>query len=365
MYNNISMRINTTKRDQNGLAAIIVATIIMIILSLIALGFGRIMRREQRQSLDRSLSTQAFYAAESAVNEAVKLIQSETNPYTANKTSCGADATFTTGTIDSNLLSSYTCLLIDQSPPTLEYTQGSISTNSSKTIPVRGKNNETIGRLSVSWEDPTLSTTTTGLSSTPVFSCPSPVALPKFTSWNSKTPGMIRLDIIPADTLDRASLQTKTASFYLYPADKNCGSAVSSTTYSGHIGDTNKGQLVLVKCDPAVTTRRDCELSINMDGSYSNKLYYIRVRSVYRSSDMTVKIFDTASTPNQLNISGAQVQIDSTGKVNDVLRRIQVRVPVSKSYAIPDYAIQTTDKICKLLQIVPDPINTVDDGCTP
>jgi hypothetical protein len=176
---------------------------------------------------------------------------------------------------------------------------------------------------------------------------------------------MIRLDIIPADVLERASLQTKTASFYLYPADNGCKFAVSSTTYSGHIGDTNKGQLVLVKCDPTVADRRDCELNIDMDDPYRNKLYYIRVRSIYRSSDMTVKIFDTASPPKQLNISGAQVQIDSTGKVNDVLRRIQVRVPVSKSYAIPDYVIQTTDKICKLLQIVPDPINTVDDGCTP
>ena len=358
------MRGITTKRDEDGLAAIIVATVIMIILSLITLGFARVMRREQRQALDRSLSSQAFYAAESAVNDAVRRVQDEVNPYTTDKTSCTQDSATFTGTVDSSLGSSYTCLLIDQSPPTLEYTQGSIATTSSKIIPVRASTGAKIGKLNLAWEDPGLNTTTAGLSSTPIFSCPTPVTLPAFTAWNSKTPGMIRLDIIPADVLDRASLQARTASLFLYPASTSCGSAVSSITYSAHIGDA-KGQIVKVKCDPAASTRpRDCELSVDMDGIYQNSLYYVRMRSIYRSSDMTIRIYDTnAISPGQLSIKGAQVQIDATGKVNDVLRRVQVRVPVTKSYAIPEFVIQTTDSICKQLEIAPAPANIVDNQC--
>ena len=46
----------------------------MIVMSLIVLGFAQISRRNQRESLDRQLSTQAFYAAESGVNDARELI---------------------------------------------------------------------------------------------------------------------------------------------------------------------------------------------------------------------------------------------------------------------------------------------------
>lgn len=358
-----------TKRNQDGLAAIIVATVIMIILSLITLGFARLMRREQRQALDRSLSSQAFYAAESAVNDAVRRIQDEANPYTEDKNGCTQDASTFTGTVDGSLGSSYTCLLIDQSPSTLEYTQGSISTNASKIVPIRadppnrGSPSAPLGRISIAWEDPSLNTTAAGLNTTPTFGCPSPVVLPAFTNWNTKTPGMIRLDIIPADALDRASLQTQTASLYLYPADNGCASASSSIVFNNYIGD-NKGQIVKVKCSATDNTRpRDCELAIDMDALHQNRLYYVRVRSIYHNSDMTVRIYDTDTPAKQLPIRGAQVQIDATGKVNDVLRRVQVRVPVTKSYPIPEFVLQTTDSICKKIEVAPAPANIANNSC--
>ena len=363
----ISMRGIKSNRNQNGLAAIIVATVIMIILSLITVGFARLMRREQRQALDRSLSTQAFYAAESAVNDAVRKIQDETSPLTSDKTTCSQDNNFT-GTVDGTLGSSYTCLLIDQAPPTLEYTQGSVTTTSSKVIPIRAVDDDNlpvkIGRISIAWEDPYLTTTDTTLSSTPVFTCPAgDPSLPTFGNWNSKTPGMLRIDVIPADILDRSSLQTKTASFYAYPGSSTCnGAGQTAVALSSQLGDANKGQIIKVNCAPG-TVPRDCELNIDMDPAYQNFLYYVRIRSIYRASDMTIRTYDTASPKNQLSIRGAQVQIDATGKVNDVLRRIQVRVPVTKSYPIPEFVLQTTDSICKQLEVAPAPANIVNNGC--
>jgi hypothetical protein len=60
-------------RREGGFVSIIVCMIIMTILSLITIGFAQIMAREQRQALDRQLSSQAFYAAESGVNDALML----------------------------------------------------------------------------------------------------------------------------------------------------------------------------------------------------------------------------------------------------------------------------------------------------
>lgn len=361
-----SMRVTNSKRNQNGLAAIIVATIIMIILSLITLGFARLMRREQRQALDRSLSSQAFYAAESAVNDAVRRVQDDVSPYLADKTTCNQDSATFTGVVDGSIGSSYTCLLIDQAPPSLEYTQGSISTSSSKVIPIREETGKLINQMRIAWEDPGLTTTTAGLSSTPTFTCPATVALPAFTAWNSRTPGMLRLDIIPADALDRASLTSRTISMYLYPVSDGCNGATKTVVnYSTQVGDANKGQIIKVNCTPG-SAPRDCELKLVFDGASPNRLYYMRVRSVYRSSDMTVRIYDTADTSEaavQSSIKGAQIQIDATGKVNDVLRRIQVRVPVKKSYPIPEFVVQSTDSICKKIEVAPAPANIVNNSC--
>lgn len=336
------------KRDEAGLVAIIVATIVMIILSLITIGFARLMQREQRQALDRSLSTQAFYAAESAVNDAVFQIQN--NNYSADKSTCGTDATFT-GDVNAAIGASYTCLLIDQSPPTLEYTQGSITTTSSKIIPIRADGSVSIGQMRFAWEDPSITS--------PTYTCPT-LNFPTYTTWGSTRPGILRLDLIPANTLDRASLINNTLSLYLYPT--NCGAAGTAINYSAHNDPTEKGQIVPVNCS-AAGTPRDCEITINLDGGSAGVLFYARVKSIYRSSDMTVRIFDTAATPNQLSIRGAQVQIDATGKVNEVLRRVQVRVPVYKSFPIPEFVLQTTDSICKQIQIAPAPANLVDNTC--
>ena len=349
---------NNSKTEE-GLVAILVATIITVILSLVTLGFARIMRSEQRQAIDRSLSTQAFYAAESAVNNVTKRIQNGT--YTIDKTSCAPDATFD-GQVDGTIGAEYTCLLIDQAPDTLEYTQGSISTDSSKVIPVRAENNADIGRIRIAWEED--ASRATSLAAPTFIACPaSPVALPALTAWTQRT-GMIRLDVIPADSLDRQVLIDKMVSLYLYPCSG--GGSVSSIDYSNHVAQNQKGQIIPVSCSAAATPR-DCELTIVMNNasplSAPNKRYYLRAKSIYKSSDMTIRLFDTALTPNQLSIKDAQVQIDSTGKVADIVRRIQVRIPVSESFQIPEYSIQTTDSICKRLQIIPAPINSVEDGC--
>jgi Tfp pilus assembly protein PilX len=350
---------NHIQRGEDGLVAIVVATVIMVILSLITLGFARIMQSEQRQALDRSLSTQAFYAAESAVNDVVRQIQ-DPNPATAftqDKNTCGTDPSNRfTGEVDTNLSAAYTCLRVDQAPETLEYTQGSIGTDVSKIVPVRADTGVPINRINISWEEDS-SSVQSGNAAFPA--CPgNPASLPPFSgagAWDRRI-GMIRADIIPADTLNRDALVNSTMSLYLYPC---AGGGTNSINYSAHNDTVEKGQIVAVRC-VAGGTPRDCDLAINMDIS-PNRLYYLRLRSIYKASDLTVRVFDAAS--NQLAIRGAQVQIDATGKVNDVLRRIQVRVPVNRAYQVPEFVIQTNDNICKQLQVTPNPTPYTENPC--
>ena len=64
------MNIKQLKNNEQGLVAIVVTLIIMLVLTLIVTGFAQLARREQREALDRQLASQALYAAESGVNAA-------------------------------------------------------------------------------------------------------------------------------------------------------------------------------------------------------------------------------------------------------------------------------------------------------
>jgi Tfp pilus assembly protein PilX len=347
-------------RNEEGLVAIIVATMIMIIMSLVVLGFARIMQREQRQATDKTLSTQAFYAAETGVNDTVTrlhdVIKNNTDGELADKTTCDTNAgnpTGLSGTIDSNLGSSYSCLLIDTSPKTLEYTQKSITTADSTIIPMKGANNETIARVEVSWEDESISS--------PAFrSCPATVFPPLGNpatgpKWGN-SPGLMQVDLIPTEpisgSITRANLINGAMNVNLYPVDSSapsaapCG-ATNTVAYGSYTG-TAAGATVAIRCSTAATPR-DCVASIT---GLNTKSLYMRLRAVYNASSATIRMYDSSN--NQLSIKGAQVVVDSTGKAADVIRRIQVRVPTKPKYDIPDDALKTSTDVCKLLNVIPN-----------
>jgi type II secretory pathway pseudopilin PulG len=56
------------KTNQSGMASIMFAMLMIIIVTLLSIGFAVLVRNDQRQTLDKTLSNQASYAAESAIN---------------------------------------------------------------------------------------------------------------------------------------------------------------------------------------------------------------------------------------------------------------------------------------------------------
>lgn len=53
-----------------------------------------------------------------------------------------------------------------------------------------------------------------------------------------------------------------------------------------------------------------------------------------------------------VNIKGAQVLVDATGKAADIKRRIQVRVP-NQDIDLPDYVLASMDTLCKKFVLLP------------
>lgn len=335
------------KNSQAGLVSLLVTMLIMIVISLIVLGFAKNTRREQRQSLDRQLFSQANYAAETGINDVAAYIKSRqaANLTVPDFDNCGsgpANKDFIRTVRPSPLNTvgasniSYTCALINPKPPELIWQN--ISLTESLAFPFNpsgGANTE----ISIAWQDAdTVASTYAGCA--PSATIPPSDVFTSQASWGCQAGGL-RIDITPTSgSLTRAGLINSTKNFVLYPV---AGPAADNYDYNalGH------GDIIPVPCSTGATPKH-CKMRLY--NATANE-YHVRIRPIYKSAN----IFVTGSVGSELE--DAQAIVDVTGKGNDVLKRLQVRLPInaleSDTNSTLDYALQSIDSICKKAAIIP------------
>jgi len=344
------MSIIKLRNQESGLVSLIVAITFIVIISLITTSFALLSRREARQSLDRQLSTQAFYAAESGINDAVRAVKSGTT----NITDCNGINTNSAFQPDLGDGLSYTCVLVTENPTSLEF--GPIETNSPEIVRVQAPS--TIGRLRISWQD---------YAGNQTFAPAGTPLLPQTGTVNSYADdtGLLRTTIIPVtNNLNRTDLINNSQNLFMYPG--TAGSPGDFGSYSYVSGQTSQGAFVDGKCHTGnipPTFPLYCNVDVEGLSALGTNVFYVRLQGVYRTSKVTIQAYTAGSGNNDpLKLSNGQTIIDATGKANDVLRRIQVRVPVTTKYVTPPGAFVSADNICKLLSITPT--RTID-GCEP
>lgn len=323
-------------QKQAGMVAIMVTLILMIIISLIVLGFAQISRRNQRQALDRQLSTQAFYAAETGVNDVAKLIKDATATGTpvAAKPDCastGAGFYSLTPVIDAASKVEYTCLTVDPTPSTLVY--GSIGSTST-VVPLIAASG-TISSVKFTWQSK-------DATATPANSCPTTTSSAFSTTslWTCGY-GVLRFDLVPTTgSLSLSGLQGATMTSFLVPLRPASAGSPNPTAYTTGGGNNRLG---------VVCSNTNCTMTIN---GLTQSQYYLRISSIYKEVSLQIVASDSGGAA--VKLQGAQAVVDSTGKAQDVLRRIQVRIPLSGSSTnkLSDYAIQSTEAICKRFSVM-------------
>jgi Tfp pilus assembly protein PilX len=330
---------HTLHKSENGIVSIIVTMILMIVITIIVLGFAQNARRELRSQLDRQLSTQAFYAAESGVNDAQKAIRDVT--FSGSKTNCLPDGSSffpaNSNKIDGTDVM-YTCLLIDSSPDSLNY--GRVSSKKATTSEIKS-NGGNMATMTINWK------CTKDIAA-------DPDCVPD-TGFNGKFPpganwkqggndilGVLRTSITDlSGGFSRASLNANTITSFLYPHN----GAGTPNWPSGPVNQASQGEIINGAC-----AGTECTVTISMNG---RNHIYLNLVSIYKDSDVTITAHDSGG--GLLRLSGAQVKVDATGKAVDVLRRIQVRIPISPPAAVPApiYAVQSVNGICKTLEVAP------------
>lgn len=332
----------SSKANESGFVSIIVTMTIMIILSLISISFAKIMQREARQALDRQLSTQAFYAAESGVNDAIEVLK--TSPGTA-KTECGNPTTGPFSSLNPSLDNAtvdYSCLLVDSNPGSLVF--DSVDINKSTVTKFMDSAGGNINKISFAWQssDPTYLNN---------FHNDAQHKLPASTgpgSWGTDT-GIVRVSIYPIPLVvgvpvpgNRAQMNANARTYFLYPQSGAAG-AVATASWADA---TQNGAIIDGNCNAAKAPRRCAATITNLPNGY---MYYLRIKSVYNTVTAEISAQDNSGATRYL--AGAQTKIDSTGKTSDVYRRIQVRVPLQSYPEVPEYAIETAGDICKRITI--------------
>lgn len=322
------------KTNQSGMVSIMITMIMILVISLIVLGFAQVTRRNQREALDRQLSTQAYYAAESGINAAAKFFAN--NPTVPPVNTTDNCKTF----IDSpkylnhasTVLSSannvsYTCLMVNSKPASL---RGAPLTQESNLVwHMKSSNGNPFGSLEFTWEaDPSYS----GANKCSDYGTSK---LPPYGNWYCPY-GILRVDIVSVAAVSNAVLESNATehTIYMFPE----GASTSADLLSA-----NKALVAHATCSMS------CSATIT---GVRGTEYYARLTMMYKDSG-SVSVTDGDPVLGVKFVEG-QAVVDATGQATDELRRVQVRIPLVKATsAMPNFGLQSTDSICKVLSVAP------------
>lgn len=330
----MSMRnINNTRHNQQGFASMVVALTLVIVLALVTIGFAQLTRREQQNALNKQLATQANYAAESGINDAIKYLH-ENPGYDPDPTECLSDLPTTATSagykpaIDTTNGVSYTCMLIDTKPKSLQFTQ--VDPRSSELVTFN--TTDAPDPLTIEWDSlqPNAPNDTSG-------------GFPTTGSWTaSKYPAVLQFSItsLGNGSVDRASLTGSTFTAYLYPTN-------SATVPEKPYNPATQGLIIPASCVPQ-NGGRHCEAKIT---GLATGGYLLHILNLYDRTD-TITITG-GNDPNLVNFIDGQAVIDVTGKARDVLKRLRVRVCLSVNNCQSPLPGTEGQNICKRLETRP------------
>lgn len=392
--------ISTNK--QSGAVSLFVVIFFMLLATVVTVSFLRIMVADQQQASDNDLSQSAYDSAQAGVEDAKRVLlnyQQVCNTATNSSTCPNAAAAIstdvcnaainelngalpgdadvgkeiqvqqTTSVNDAKLNQAYTCVTIKLKTDDYE---GTLSSDESQFVPL--VSSENYDRVQIEWFDQddiggaaspsALNLTGVGPDGQPLYAQ---------GSWPAKRPSLLRSQLIQFDgssftlgSFDIANAgQSNTATMFLYPV------STSGNVNKSFIEDVRKSSPTT---DPVPKTQAitpyptTCATSVPA-GGYACKAVitlpptiggatdsdvrsaFLNLTSLYHGSHFKVTLWKgDPSLPSSTKalFNGIQPQIDSTGKANDLYRRVQSRVNLyDTSFPYPDAAVSVTNNFCK------------------
>jgi Tfp pilus assembly protein PilX len=373
-----------SQSNERGAVSLFVVIFAALLMTVVTVGFVQLMVKDQQQATSSDLSQSAYDSAQAGVEDAKRLLlldQACRNGTAAPTVNCATIATalaVAPGSSEtscdtlaragivgedndetiiqqsdtdnaSKLDQAYTCVKVGIN--TDDY-KGQIALNGSDIIPITGVSN--FNSVEISWfsrED--ISATTTS----PTIGFPTTgadVSLPPVGSrWQFNYPSLLRAQLIQTgdsfqlDDFDdsAAGNRSNANTLFLYPSAT--GLVNKSFALDARRSPSNAPQQV--RCNTSfVDGEYACTVTITLpnprDGDVANRNAYLHLGALYNGAHFSLRL---KNGNNYVQFNGVQPQIDSTGRANDMFRRISARVELKGDFTYPEAAIDMQGNLCK------------------
>lgn len=380
----------TTKTKEYGAVSLFIVIFTTLLVTIITVSFIRIMLSDQRQATAADLSRSAYDSAQAGVEDAKRALldyQSEcasgdalrcaTAQALINSQECNKALTrvisYTKGQEvlvqqnagDTALQQAYTCVKIDRQ--TDDYL-GALNQDESKMIHLVGAS--PFDSVHLEWFSvKDLQGASTTVDVPPVSGTPPLLSQSNWTSAKPNRPSMMRTQLMQfgdkftlSDFEDvNASGQSNANTLFLYPStivDTPKAFASNARKVAG-MGPTQ------IHCDASLGAGGyACSATLTLPTPINggNRTAYLRLTSLYKKANYRLTLL-SAGLP--VKFDGVQPKIDSTGRANDLFRRVESRVEViDTDFPYPEMAVDTTGSFCKDFIVTDDP-SDYQNPCTP
>jgi len=381
---------NSTRQRQSGAVSLFMVVFAMLLMSVITVSFLRIMTADQRQASGNDLAQSAYDSAQAGVEDAKRALiwyaeQCKSGNAAACATATSSIASSTcneairkangwtsageikvqqssavdqgTGeSIDQALDQAYTCVTLQLD--TDDYV-ATIGADQSVLIPLAGKN--TFDTITLQWfSEADLSSATASAAPDTTASTPKPLLTQ--STWPTNRPSVLRtqfMQVGPSFKLTdfdstTASSQSNVNTVFLYPSTSGVASTVltqrdvrADPSGASTPAGANSAPLP-TKCVAAIPSGGySCSITLTLPspvGASDRKdtTAYLRLTSFYVGSHVRVMLGGT-------QFNSVQPIVDSTGRANDVFRRVQSRVDLydTSTFPYPDAAVDVNGNFCK------------------
>jgi Tfp pilus assembly protein PilX len=383
------MKVQQQRQGQYGAVSLFVVIFATLLMIIITLGFIQLMIKDQQQATASDLSQSAYDSAKSGVEDAKRLLlldQACRNNAAPAAVNCGAVAT----AIDSNecntvssifgsptdtetliqqdegdkaLQQAYTCVKI--TAVTDDY-KSVVGVNQSGIIPLKGTGS--FDKVKISWftrddiaavtNDMTIGFPSSGAN----------VELPRVGArWAANYPALLRAQLMQSGssfTLADYDAEKNASTLFLYPA------AIGSSTLSFSTVRRDGLQAPeVVDCETSFSTTATyaCSITIDLptpaDGDTANRNAFLRLSALYNGANYKVELLNGGTI---VPFDHVQPEVDSTGRANDMFRRVKNRIEFKSDFIYPEAAVDIEGDLCKsfiITNLDADYVNS--PTCTP